>query len=157
MRVPCIVWWPGTVPAGATCAEVTTMMDWLPTLAHLAGGEAPTDRVIDGKDILPLLEGVEGAKTPHEAFYYYHATDLEAVRSGDWKLYVGEEEKEERLFDVRADPGETRNRVEEEPEAVARLKELAEAARIDLGSGEQAGENTRPVGRFEEPVARVKE
>lgn len=157
MRVPCIVWWPGTVPAGATCAELTTMMDWLPTLAHLAGGAAPTDRVIDGKDIWPLLAGAEGAKTPHGAFYYYHATELQAVRSGDWKLYVGGAEAPPRLFDVRIDPGETRDLAGETPEVVARLEKIADVARVDLGSGDRAGENTRPVGRFEEPVARVKE
>ena len=60
-------------------------MDLLPTFAYLAGGAPPADRVIDGKDIRPLLRGEAGAKSPHEAFYYYHRDRLEAVRSGPWK------------------------------------------------------------------------
>lgn len=63
-------------------------MDLLPTFAKLAGTEPPQDRVIDGKDIWPLLVCQEGTKSPHEAFYYYQMDQLQAVKSGKWKLHL---------------------------------------------------------------------
>ncbi len=86
IRVPCILRWPGMIPAGTTCDELATTMDLLPTIAKLIGGKLSAHR-IDGKDIAPLLTGEPGAKTPHEAFYYYAGEQLQAVRSGDWKLH----------------------------------------------------------------------
>ena len=89
MREPCLMRWPGKIPAGTVCSEVATIMDLLPTLAHLAGAKVPTDRVIDGKDIRPLITAQPGAKTPYEAFFYHTAQgQLAAVRSGKWKLHV---------------------------------------------------------------------
>jgi arylsulfatase A len=85
-RVPFIARWPEKIRAGQTNDELMTTMDLLPTFAKLAGAEIPTDRVIDGKDIWPVLAG--DAKTPHEAFYYHRRDDLAAVRSGDWKLHT---------------------------------------------------------------------
>ena len=74
LRVPCVVWAPGKVPAGTVCDEVASTMDMLPTLAAFAGANAPADRVIDGRDIRDLIHGVEGAKSPTRAFYYYQRT-----------------------------------------------------------------------------------
>ena len=88
MRVPLIARWPGKVPAGRTCGELVTLMDLLPTFARLAGARPPADRILDGKDIGPLLAGEEGAESPHEAFYYYQVDQLQAVRAGRWKLYL---------------------------------------------------------------------
>jgi arylsulfatase len=86
VRMPCIMRWPGKVPAGRDCHELATTMDILPTVAQLIGGKLP-GHAIDGKDIEPLLTGQEGAKSPHAAFYYYAGNELHAVRSGDWKLH----------------------------------------------------------------------
>ncbi|HEX6984247.1 MAG TPA: sulfatase, partial [Planctomycetaceae bacterium] len=85
-REPTIFWWPGTVPAGTTCSEPCGTIDLLPTVAALAGAALP-ERPIDGKNITPLLRGDEGARSPHEAFFYYWGDALHAVRSGDWKLH----------------------------------------------------------------------
>jgi len=63
-------------------------MDLLPTIARITGAEVPQDRIIDGKDIWPLMSGVPDAVTPHEAFFYYWPDQLHAVRSGRWKLHV---------------------------------------------------------------------
>ena len=87
-RVPTIVWQPGKVPANTVCDQLASTMDLLPTFARLAGGQPPSDRIIDGKDITPLLFGEQNAKTPHEAFYYYQQDQLQAVRSGPWKLFL---------------------------------------------------------------------
>jgi arylsulfatase len=87
VRMPCLMKWPGRIPAGRVCHEVCTTMDLLPTIASRIGGRLP-EQAIDGKDIWPLLSGQEGAKSPHEAFYYFADSELQAVRSGDWKLHL---------------------------------------------------------------------
>jgi len=84
MRMPCIMRWPGHVPAGQTCDELCTTMDLLPTLAALAGTRPAAERPIDGKDIWPLMAGEKGARSPHAAFYYYYMSQLQAVRSGSY-------------------------------------------------------------------------
>ena len=72
MRVPCLVRWPKTIPAGTVSDELMSTLDLLPTFARLAGAEIPGDRIIDGRDVTPLLTGEAGARTPHEAFFHYH-------------------------------------------------------------------------------------
>lgn len=171
MRVPMIAWWPGKVPAGKVNAAMCSTMDLLPTFAHLAGGAPPADRIIDGKDIRPLLLGEAGAKSPHEAFYYYQRDQLQAVRSGPWKLFVplegvsghphaknGKETKiPAMLFNVVEDIGSEQDVAAQHPGIVARLMKLAEAARADLGDKGVKGKGVRPVGRFENPVPLVLE
>ena len=88
MRVCGIVRWPGHVPAGETCDQLLTSMDWLPTFARIAGTKPPQDRIIDGRDISEVIVHPDSAKTPHEHFFYYWMSYLECVRSGDWKLRV---------------------------------------------------------------------
>ena len=87
-RGPTVAWWPGTIPAGSTCNEMTTTMDLLPTFAKWAGGKVPADRVIDGKVASDLYLGKEGAKTPHDRFFFNARNTLRAVRSGPWKLFL---------------------------------------------------------------------
>jgi arylsulfatase len=98
VRVPALARWPGKIPAGRVCHELATIMDILPTVASLTG--ARLRNPIDGKDIWPLLSGKPGAKTPHEAFYYYGGTELHAVRSGDWKLHFPHD-----FLEVDGEPG----------------------------------------------------
>ncbi len=96
LRVPGIAWGPGIIPAGRECSELLSIMDLLPTFTLRAGGKIPTDRVIDGKDVWPLLTGKKGTKSPHEAFFYYkrHTAGqvregrIEGVRVGNWKLRI---------------------------------------------------------------------
>ena len=64
LRVPCIMRWPGTIPAGTVSSEIVTSMDFLPTLARLAGAEPPADRIIDGKDVAALMTGEAGRRQP---------------------------------------------------------------------------------------------
>jgi arylsulfatase len=90
MRSPCILRWPGVTPAGRVCTSPVMSIDLLPTLANLVGADLPS-KPIDGLDILPLLEGRSGATSPHEALYFYAGEELQAVRSGDWKLHVAHE------------------------------------------------------------------
>ena len=159
-RVCCVVRWSGQIPAGATCDEMTTSMDILPTFARLAGTTPPHDRKIDGLDITDLLTGKEGAKTPRKAFYYYFTSNLECVRSGPWKLRVRpmRHRKPElpggftpQLFDLSNDISEAKNVADQNPEVVKRLLALAEAAREDLGDRDRPGKNQRKAGWVEAP------
>src|SRR5262245_24789339 len=92
MRVPFIARWPDRIPAGLVSAEVATAMDLYTTFLTLAGFRVPDDRVVDGKDIMPLLE--RKGTSPHDAFYYYQGPVLEAVRQGKWKLRIAVESRE---------------------------------------------------------------
>ncbi|MEM7374233.1 MAG: sulfatase [Bacteroidota bacterium] len=86
IRVPCIMRWPGKIPAASNCKEPVMTIDILPTIAGLIGAELPK-RKIDGLDIWPLMAGESGAKSPHEALYfYYKRNELQALRAGKWKL-----------------------------------------------------------------------
>ena len=87
VREPTIAWWPGKIAAGAVCDAAMSEMDVLPTLVTLAGGQPPSDRVIDGKDIWPILSG-KTRQSPHQALFYFHSNRLQAVRPvrGSWPL-----------------------------------------------------------------------
>lgn len=171
VRVPCIARWPGRIPAGVVSSEIATTMDLLPTLARLAGTEPPNDRVLDGRDIWPLLSGQPGARSPHEAFYYYWGRDLQAVRSGKWKLHFSHAYPKPQppggdgrpgkyaslqigpaLFDLDADIGETTNVAADHPDIVARLAALGDRARADLGDAatKREGRGVRESGRVAE-------
>ena len=170
LREPCIMRWPGKIPAGHVCRELTATLDLLPTIAKLAGTNPPTDRVIDGKDIWPLMSGKRGARSPHESYFFYWDQELQAVRSGPWKLHLshaypkpdpagsngkpGEYSTNEiglALFNLERDIAETSNVAEEYPQVVERLEGLAEQCRADLGDSrtKRAGKNTRPPGKIE--------
>ena len=154
-RVCFLARWPGHVPAGTSSDAMALSIDVLPTFAALAGGEVPSDRVIDGKDIRPILLGSESEPTPHVAYYYYYVSHLNAVRSGRWKLHVArqggrapdyEPNPVLELYDLHSDIGETQNVAEAYPQVVERLQALVEIARDDLGDGKRPGRNVRPAG-----------
>lgn len=162
-RVPFIARWPGKIPTGKVCSEVATAMDLLPTFAQLAGTVPPTDRLIDGRSILPLLEAAPGARSPHGAFYYYFMDELQAVRRGPWKLKLettvardshythhGDPESTvpEALYHLESDPCEQKSVLKDHPKVLAELQELARQARGDLGDSRLGGEgrNRRPAG-----------
>lgn len=142
VRVPFVVRWPGTIAAGMESDEAITVMDLLPTLTKLAGGAVPDDRVIDGKDIWPLLAGNPDAKSPHEAIYYLRGRGVQGIRIGDWKYRVATDKppKEKRskrqpasdsqskkvnvetLYNLSNDIGEQTNLIDEHPDIAKRLK-----------------------------------
>ena len=166
-RVPTLMWWPGRIPAGTECGEMATMMDVLPTVARLAGTEPPRDRILDGHDIRPLMFAHPGARTPYDVFYYYAQDQLQAVRSGPWKLFLPLEsfsyhphfrrgqKTGSLLFNVVDDVGCTTNVADAHPEQVRRLTALAEIARADLGDRGRPGGNQRPPGKIEHPKPQV--
>jgi len=145
MREPCVMWAPGRIPAGSVCSEVAASMDLLPTFARIAGASAPTDRVIDGHDIAPLMFGERGAKSPWDAFYYYNTGGaLEAVRAGDWKLRIPRRRRkgeEKGLYNLRAEVSEKTNLITRHPDVAARLEAMMKKFDADLAK------TSRPVGR----------
>jgi arylsulfatase A len=148
MRVPCIMRWPGKISAGSLCSEVAATIDFLPTLAKLAGATPPTDRIIDGKDISVLFEQ-SGAKSPHEAFFYYSKLRLNAVRSGKWKLVFRSRKIPQALYNLQADIAELHDVSAQYPGIVGRLTVLAEKIREDIGDSAKKikGKNVRPIGK----------
>ena len=154
MRVPCIMRWPGKIPAGTVCCELATAMDFYPTLANIAGATLPDDRTIDGKNILSLMLSVENASSPHEVFFYYLRSNLEAVRNKKWKLHVRKGDKEiGELYNLESDPGEMYNLYDSNHETVGHLTEKLNECRKDLGDEANGikGEDIRKVGRVKNP------
>ena len=162
MRMPCVMWWPGTIKAGTMCDKLATTMDLLPTFADFAGASVPNDRIIDGKIIRPLIEGNPDAESPHEVFYYYYMSQLSAVRSGKWKLWLELDPRletwmgkptgkcEAALYDLAADPAEKVNVIAKHPDVVKRLEDLAQKAREDIGDYKVKGAGQREPGMAEE-------
>jgi arylsulfatase A-like enzyme len=167
MRVPCIAWWPGRIPAGSETGAVAGTIDLLPTFAKLAGAVLPPDRTIDGRDISPLLLQPAGAASPHEAYFYYRGLGLEAVRSGDWKLVFRRQRWEElpyqrtegedpnawveaALYNLREDIGESTDVIAEYPEIARKLRALARDMRKELGDSRTETPCTacRPLGGY---------
>lgn len=147
-RVPMIVRWPGKVTERATSDALVAGFDLFSTFAAVGGATVPTDRIIDGKDLTPLLTG-KVSESPRKTFYYYAALKLCAVRQGDMKLVLpgtpGPNEKATMLYNVRTDPGEAKDLAGEHPEIVAQLQKVVAEAREDLGDGpKNTGKNRRP-------------
>jgi arylsulfatase A len=169
-REPTVMRMPGTIPSGIVCNEPASTMDILPTIAKLIGATLPAHK-IDGKDIWPLMTGVPGAKSPHEAFFYYRSYALEAVRSGKWKLHLPHSYRTlagrpggtggmpveyeqakigQALFDLEKDIGEQHDVSAQHPEIVKRLMAFADEMWQDLGDSakKMTGKNRRPPGHL---------
>jgi uncharacterized sulfatase len=85
-RVPFVARWPGRIPAREVPGEPAMGIDLFPTLLGLAGLSLPSDRVIDGIDIWPLLSG-DVKELPAREMYFFHEYDVEGVRVGEWKYF----------------------------------------------------------------------
>jgi uncharacterized sulfatase len=85
-RVPLLAAWPGQLPAGRVVDAPAMNIDVLPTVLSLAGLELPSDRVVDGRDLGPLLRG-ESEASPHEALFFFNANVIDGVRAGRFKFY----------------------------------------------------------------------
>jgi arylsulfatase A-like enzyme len=145
MRVPGIARWPGKIPPSLVTHEVAANMDLLPTFAKLAGAKMPADRVLDGRDIWPLMT-LSGAPSPHDYFYYYagrgrsKTPNLRGVRDRRWKLHIRPDGSAGELFDLGEDPGEKFDRSDRFPKIITRLLNQAQKFNADLSK------NVRPLG-----------
>ncbi len=170
VREPCVMKWPGMIPAGTECNEPVMTIDILPTISYLTEAQLP-DHKIDGLNIWSLMAGEKDAVSPHDALYFYWLHDLHAVRSGDWKMHFphkyrtmagregghdGMPEKYSQdsttyeLYNLSEDIGEMNDLAQEYPEKLNELKELGEQMMIELGHGRVKGTGVREVGRVDE-------
>lgn len=172
VRVPCIMRWPGRIPAGTICDQPLMTIDLFPTIAGLIGARLPF-HPIDGMDVWPVISGQPGAANPHEEYFiYYNRNDLEAVLSGDghWKLifprkyrtlagrpggFGGKPVKYSsatsglELYDLHADVSEAHDVSREHPDIVAQLSAAAARERTKLGDNltHVKGSEVREPGR----------
>ena len=89
LRTPFIIRWPNRVPAGRVSNEIVHQMDLYPTLARMAGGKVPTDRIIDGVDQTNFLSGKQ-EKSNRESVVIYVGNDLHGVKWRNWKMMFKE-------------------------------------------------------------------
>ena len=132
-RVPFIARWPGVIPAGPESDEMSMNFDVFATCLAVAGVGVPEDRIIDGKNVLPLLKGE--SNSPHETLYYYKRNHLMGIRHENWK-YLRRHMTDNGgyaslsqgpfLFNLALDPDESYSLIESEPGVAARLVGMME-------------------------------
>lgn len=137
MREPTLAWWPGHIPAGTVSQELGSTMDIYTTSIKLAGGTVPTDRVVDGQDLTPVL--LQNGPSPRGELVYYRGTKLMAIRKGPWKAHFitkpayGREPFQEHdppvLYQLEHDPSEKYDVAKDHPEVIKALKAAAEKHR----------------------------
>lgn len=170
VREPTLMRWPGHIPEGSVCDAPLMTIDMLPTIARLIGAKLPPNK-IDGLDISDVLTG-KSDQSPHEALYfYYHKNDLEALRSGKWKLELARSYRslngrpggkngrpvpyeqlkipQPELFDLDTDPGQHHDIASEHPDVLKKLMAAADRMRAQLGDDltQQTGNERRTPGR----------
>jgi arylsulfatase A-like enzyme len=124
IRVPCIIRWPGVIPAGSVSHQVTMTMDLTAIILSACGAKPPAGRVLDGEDLLPILSG-KAAERERTVFWRIRhpaaPAAQKAVRRGKWKYLT--EGRIHLLFDLEVDPGEKHDVAGEHPEILAELKQ----------------------------------
>jgi len=171
VRVPCIMRWPGKLKAGEVIKSPMMNLDILPTLAAITGSALPTN-IIDGKNMWPFITSKVKVHPQEAYFFYYNQNELQAIRSGKWKLYFPHQYRSLNgrpggkdgipakydinaatleLYNLEEDVSETKNVVNLFPDVVKRLSLLADSCRTELGDslegikGRQNREAARPV------------
>ena len=136
LRTPALVRWPGRIRPGALIGETVSSLDWFPTLVAMAGEEMRGDEIVRGRSILPLLRGerIPGWDNDFYGEYsmrIYCRTDLRMYRTARWKLvrdFLNPTEDE--LYDLQADPAESRNRINDASDPAVRAAVAELDARI---------------------------
>ncbi len=177
IRVPCIMRWPGRIPAGKESSRMLMTIDLFPTIANLIGARLPK-HPIDGKNVWPIISGQRKAPNPHSSYWIYYANNqLQAVISGDgqWKLvlphkyrtlngrpggaggkpvnYDQNEVTQPELYKLGTDMSESIEVSSKYPAIMKRLLAEAERARAQLGDNlaRRNGAGVRPAGTAAEP------
>ena len=165
-RVPCLMRWPGKIPAGSDCASMMMTTDLFPTLAARIGAKLPVVK-IDGTDIWRDISGKpsKARSAPRNYAWYYADNELQGVTDGRWKLMLshgyrtlGDQPKatggiparyrqvkleRPQLFDLASDIGEQTDVAAAHPDVVVRLMKFAGSMRADLGDSLTG---TKPTG-----------
>ena len=142
-RVPWIVRWPGVAKPGGQCDVPSIHVDMFPTLLQMAGAEAPEKVVLDGESLVEVIRN-PSALLKREAIYQHfpgylgagknlwRTTPVGVIQSGDWKLMEYFEDHHLELYNLKDDPGETRNLAGSESERAKSLKDKMEAWRESI-------------------------
>ena len=147
IRVPCVMWAPGRIPANTRTDGIAGTIDLLPTFASLAGAELKTRGPIDGLDISGLLKGE--SPSPRTEFLLCGGRKLKSgeyqsvvygMRQGDWKIYSRNPEKNPELYNLAEDIGEKHNLAQEHPEKIEALRQRSNELWNDVQS------NARSLG-----------
>ena len=152
-RVPCIVRWPGRIPAGTESDEIIASIDILPTLSRICGLEVKSQienaQVVDGLDVWGTLSGEEGFKHPRQELLFWHGMNgFQAIRVGKWKLFLKGEgaalkdkTSDPVLFNLSEENEELTNLSSKYPEKVLEMKKLAEERLAEIKK------NVIPLGK----------
>mgnify|MGYP006278343089 FL=1 len=158
-RVPCLIRWPGRVPAGAETNQMASTMDLLPTLSAFARATLPKVR-LDGMNLSAFITNKDG-QSPRNTFLYHNGARLTAVRHKEWKLVFARPEggempwqppfvtshiealEKDQLFNLEKDLGETTDVSAAHPAEMDQLKQLARQAREELGDFKGPGTGNR--------------
>lgn len=140
VREPGIFRWPGHITAGRVEHTPAITLDLFPTFVRLAGGNMPSGRVFDGKDISPLLLGADSVGD--REFFFYLGEELQAMRSGPWKLkrafdsriYGKPLKHDVVLFNVAKDPRENKNLAKKHPDRVKQMEDRLQEFEKSLGA-----------------------
>jgi len=127
IRVPFFMKWPGKIPAGTVYRHPVGHVDVFATAVAAASAQMPTDRVIDGVDLVPFVTGRKAGR-PHKSLFF-RSGNYRVLLSGDWKLQVDDTQNKIWLFDMAKDPTEKKNVADAEPARLAALQ--AELTRIN--------------------------
>lgn len=143
-RVPYLVRWPGQVPANTVSDEVVQLTDTLASCAALLGAKLPAGAGEDSYDVRPAWFGKKLAQPIREATVVHSAEGVFAIRQGPWKMIEARDFKDSRkkrnpwhaeafnqLYNLAADPGETKNLWDQHPDVVTRLQGLLSRYRRD--------------------------
>ncbi|MEX0712549.1 MAG: arylsulfatase [Pirellulales bacterium] len=144
VRVPCFIRWPAQLKPGITVPEICGAIDLLPTLTSLAGIARLGDTPLDGRDISSLLRG-EASDWP-ERMIFSHQAGRVSVRTQQFRL-----DDQGALFDMAADPGQTKNVAGQHPELAARLSAAVADWRREVLPATRDDDRPYPVGYAEFP------
>ncbi len=125
VRVPFVAQWPARIPAGTRYVPPVSGMDIFSTALGAAGAPLPTDRVVDGVNLIPHL--ASPAQAQPERPLFWRDGPLRAVQHQGWKLIASDNPRKDWLFNLRADPTERRNLASTEPAKLAQLQALQQA------------------------------
>ncbi len=172
-RVPGIVHYPDLVAPNTIIDAPAMGMDWLPTIAAITNSPLPKLK-IDGKSLVPLLEGSTSVSPHDNLFFYYRTNELHAVRHKDWKMYfphsyrslngrIGTNDGnpisydqnkllEPELYALNSDPEEQFNVAKQHPEMLLKITKIADSVRTVLGDQLKGiqGSEVRPAGQVED-------
>lgn len=120
IHVPFFIKWPAQLAAGGRYEQPVAHVDMFATAARAAGAALPADRVVDGVDLIPYLQGRETGR-PHQTLYW-RSGDYATLLDGDWKLQVSGTPRKDWLFNLKDDPTEQVDLAARNPEKLAELK-----------------------------------